>query len=81
MKPKIEMYFVWSIEHNAWWANTNGYTVQISHARQYTHEHAMEICHKALIGGLRERLGGRLPEVPVAVSDVEQMLARLQFKD
>ena len=44
-------YYVWSIEHNAWWADAeHGYTTDKTKAGIYTFDKAREICKNANLG-------------------------------
>lgn len=50
-----DIYFIWSIEHNAWWKpNSNGYTDSFSKAGQYTKDEAYKIAARANWSTLNE---------------------------
>lgn len=43
-------WFIWSIEHNAWWGeNHRGYVEDIRFAGRYSYEEAMQIVYGANI--------------------------------
>ena len=66
-------YLIWSHEHGGWWKpNRVGYTPDWMQAGSYSHDEALEICTNALNGW---RPGRAFNEVPVALADVERMVA------
>lgn len=45
---KSKLYFIWSIEHQGWWApNSLGYTNQVGKAGVYAEDAAKEIVYEA----------------------------------
>jgi hypothetical protein len=69
------VYLIWSAEHGAWWGPVDaGYVQRISDAGRYSHAAALLICIKAMPGDARRM--GALPELPVALVDVEHMIER-----
>jgi hypothetical protein len=43
-----EQFYIWSIEHNAWWKpNRFGYTKKLFEAGKYSYREAVEICRDA----------------------------------
>jgi hypothetical protein len=66
----IEPYLIWSHEHGAWWGpGGSGYVTRIGQAGRYSRTEAMRICTRAIPGNL-----GALPELPVRLADLEQMV-------
>lgn len=69
-----DTYLIWSHEHQAWWGPDEcGYTERVSMAGRYTRPTAIKICTLA-IPGTSTRLAA-LPEMPVRLSDVKEMIA------
>jgi hypothetical protein len=59
-----EEYFIWSVEHNAWWRpNHNGYCASWSQAGRYSKDEAFRISARANWSSLNE--------VPVPISFFE----------
>jgi hypothetical protein len=61
----MEMYLIWSNEHNAWWRpNRKSYTVDIEKAGRYSIDEAITICNEANYGSV---IGEDLPnELPIS---------------
>jgi hypothetical protein len=60
MMPTDTRYYLFSIEHGAWWKpNGWGYTTDLKAAGRYSAEVAIEICNKA-------NMTGELHELPIA---------------
>ncbi len=69
----IDLYLVWSNEHQAWWKGGRfGYSRNISEAGAYTRDEAIDICRKAIPGNYN-RLGV-LPEVPIRMLDLTAVM-------
>ena len=74
-----DIYLIWSNEHRGWWGPVEGgYVTQASRAGRYKREHELDICARA-IPGTAERMG-MLPEVPVRVADLADMLEAFDTK-
>lgn len=71
MNEQSEIYLVWSNEHRGWWRPGAGYTPKLSQARIFGREQALKICTDAIPGDALRF--GMLPEIPVRLSDLEQM--------
>jgi len=70
----LDIYLVWSVEHDAWWGPREcGYVRSLDRAGHYSHAEALAICIKA-IPGTSTRMGA-LPELPVRLIDVAAMVA------
>lgn len=73
MEDDGEEYLVWSNEHRAWWRpNSQGYTVHLLGAGQYTRDEALKICGLGRDGW---RSVGVPDEIPVRVSDARACAA------
>lgn len=71
-----EKYLIWSNEHRAWWGCARrGYVRRSAEAGHYTRKEAISISCDALPG---RRSGGPFNEIPVRLSDIEEMLARFK---
>lgn len=78
MADDSELYWVWSNEHRAWWAaGKNGYRQRLAQAGVFSRAEAISICRQA-IPGTAARMG-LLPEIPVRVADVEDMVKGLKI--
>ena len=68
-----DLYFIWSNEHNAWWAPAQmGYSPGLLGAGEYTREEAMAICRRALPTAMGL---GRISEIPVRREDVMEFIS------
>ncbi len=65
---KIQMYVIWSVEHNAWWKPDRwGYTKEVGEAGEYTASESKQIVDSA-----NAHLGpGTVNEVRIPVQCVE----------
>jgi hypothetical protein len=67
------LYLVWSHEHGAWWRPGGlGYTPRLSEAGRFSRADALMICANAIPGTAARK--GWLPELPIALTDVLDML-------
>lgn len=67
------VYLIWSHEHGAWWGpGGHSYVGKVSAAGRYTRQKAIDVCAKAM-PGTSDRMG-RLPELPVRLSDVQTVI-------
>lgn len=72
--PDGDAYLIWSHEHSAWWRPERlGYTWSLSRAGRYSWAEALMICRDAIPGAARQR-NGALPELPVRLADLLDML-------
>lgn len=70
---RLEIYLIWSNEHNAWWRpNRNSYTTDISKAGRYSLEMAIEICNGANYGWDTDR------EIPNELPILERTALQLR---
>ncbi len=70
---ETDAYLVWSHEHGKWWGpGGRGYVRSLARAGRYTRASALVICATA-VPGTANRLGA-LPELPVRLADVMDML-------
>ena len=68
-----ETYLIYSVEHGAWWGPDRcGYVRRIEDAGIYSRAEALDICIKAMPGTSTQL--GALPELPVPLHDVQEML-------
>lgn len=78
--PMTDNYLIWSNEHRAWWrAGRMGYTRRLKEAGVYSRDEALKICRDA-IPGTAGRLG-MLPEIPVRVSDFDDIVRDLKMPE
>ena len=72
-----DLYLVWSHEHSAWWGPGGcGYVRRVSQAGRYTKADALTICADGIPGNATRQ--GALPQLPVALADVEEILNAYQ---
>jgi len=71
-----DVYFVWSNEHNGWWApDRRGYSSGLINAGEYTRDEAIAICRDALPSAGHVK---RISEIPVRRQDVMEFLNRVE---
>jgi len=67
-----DIYLVWSNEHVGWWKPGGyGYSTALEDAGHFTRERAIDISRRAIPGSSSL---GMLPEIPVRLLDLADML-------
>lgn len=67
------MYYIWSIEHNAWWKPAErGYSKYLGEAGQYPERLAIDICRKANFRGIAFFLNEIMVPVDVLMKSLER---------
>lgn len=66
------MYYIWSIEHNAWWGKNNcGYQTSITEAGLYDEDTANGIIEEAnMFGHFNECM---IPEMSIKLSELSSL--------